>query len=125
MNLDHLIPWDKIPKHIVAVARQRNGTGEFLALNGYYVSEGLTYDKSLGTWRSDLLEGLFGSDTYGERVDQYFDRPSLFPIMLPIEQCLFIRPSVTKDMKMLDLEGRIAILERQVKALTNAAKETP
>lgn len=122
MNLDHLIPWDRIPKHIVAVARYDALHGDFL-LRGHYVSEGLKYNPITGGWESDVAKKLFGQHDYSERVDQ-FVQVSRFPMKLPIEQCLFIRPSVTQDMRILDLEARITALERQVKALTNAAKET-
>ena len=116
MNLDHLIPWDKIPKHIVAVARYDTLRGELL-LRGHYVSEGLNYNPITGGWESDVAKEIFGQYDYSERIDI----PLIRFMKLPIEKCLFIRPSVAQDMRIADLEVRISVLEGQLKA----AKETP
>lgn len=120
MNLDHLIPWDKIPKHIVAVARYDTLHGELL-LRGHYVSEGLNYNPITGGWESDVAKEIFGQYDYSERVD--LDRISLFPMKLPIKKCLFIRPSVTQDMRIAELEKKVTVLQMQLGALVNAVRE--
>jgi hypothetical protein len=113
MNLDYLIPWDNIPKDIVAVARHDTLHGDLL-LRGHYVSEGLNYNPETGGWDSEVANLLFGQSDYSVRINIPLIR---FPMNLPIEQCLFIRPSVTQEKRIANLEARITALELQLKEL--------
>jgi len=113
LTFDHLIPWDKIPVRIVAIARcdMKHREGMWY---GYYHTDGLK-PSSMGYWESEVLRDVYGGhNPYWESLWEYYQDLRV-PIGLRWDEHLFLRPSVTQEKRIAELEARITVLELQLK----------
>lgn len=115
LTFDHLIPWDKIPDRIVAITKCDGGVWR-----GFHHTIGLKPITDNGCWESVVLESAYKPYPYWESLWDHHDAIRI-PPSLRWDEHLFIRPSVTQDRRITDLEVRISVLEGQLRVLMNVA----